>query len=83
MTTTKRGFKTRKEAADELKNLQFLLATGKLDSSPQKAVKKSKSFAEIYDDWLVQYYATVQASTLEKQSELLENINYLAFENIK
>lgn len=71
--TTRRGFKTRKEAAEELKKLQFQLANGDLYSSPQKPVIKSKAFVEVYKDWLIQYETTVQASTLGKTVGIFKN----------
>ncbi|WP_126991290.1 YgjP-like metallopeptidase domain-containing protein [Candidatus Kurthia intestinigallinarum] len=66
--------KINKEAADELKKLQFELANGELISSLLKVpVVKSKTFVEIYTDWLVQYETTVQASTLGKTVGIFKN----------
>ncbi|OXS74005.1 hypothetical protein B1B04_10345 [Lysinibacillus sp. KCTC 33748] len=79
--TTKRGFKTAKEAEIELKRLQYQIANGEIDFAPKKI--EDKFFEEIYEDWLMQYQNTVQLSTLGKTKSIFKNHILPTFRSLK
>lgn len=61
--TTRRGFKTKKEA-------QIALSKLELDFEKNGLQKESKmTFQDVYDLWVVNYEHTVKESTFVKQTE--------------
>lgn len=69
--TTRRGFKTRREANIELSRLK----TNWLDDLEKQMLekKKKKTYSEIYDLWIEEYKTTVKESTLYKTEQLFKN----------
>lgn len=58
--TTRRGFKTKKEAQLSLARLKLEIENGNFKK------EQAETFQEIYDIWMEQYPLTVEASTLRK-----------------
>lgn len=58
--TTRRGFKTKKEAQLELARLQLEIDKGTYVRPP------AETYREVYDLWVVQYENTVEESTFMK-----------------
>ncbi|MER2107655.1 MAG: Arm DNA-binding domain-containing protein [Solibacillus sp.] len=59
--TTRRGFKTKKEAQLELARLQLEIDKGTYIRPP------AETYREVYDLWTVQYENTVEESTFSKR----------------
>ena len=59
--TTRRGFKTRKEAELQLARLRI-----KIDKGEFKAKKQNYTFRELYEIWIESYEPTVEESTFVK-----------------
>ncbi|MFJ7971743.1 tyrosine-type recombinase/integrase [Psychrobacillus sp. NPDC096389] len=67
MTTTRRGFKTRKEAQDALAELKVQVNNG---TYKKQAVE---TYEDIYHIWIDHYENTVQDSTFLKTSRIFKN----------
>jgi len=67
MTTTRRGFKTKREAQDALTELRIQVNNG---TYKKQAVE---TYEEIYDIWVDHYENTVQDSTFLKTSRIFKN----------
>lgn len=65
--TTRRGFKTQKEA----KLAEIRLQTMILEDEKEKY--KPKTFREVYDQWLIEYEKNVAGSTLLKTKRIFKN----------
>lgn len=66
-TTTRRGFKTKKEANLALSRLQLAV-----DKQGGLEVKKDVLFSELYSEWHDQYINTVRESTDEKKQRIFK-----------
>lgn len=76
--TTKRGFKTQREANLELSRLKL----NWLDDLKAKYEKMEiKTFEQVYESWLKEYAATVKESTLYKSEQLFNHHILPAFGN--
>lgn len=64
--TTRRGFKTKKEAQLSLARLKLEIENGNFKK------EQAETFQEIYDIWMEQYPLTVEASTLRKTLSTFE-----------
>lgn len=64
--TTRRGFKTRKEANLEIARLKLNFEEGEYGT-----VKKRMTFNEVYELWLPIYETTVKESTFQMQSDVI------------
>ncbi|HEM1908177.1 TPA: Arm DNA-binding domain-containing protein, partial [Listeria monocytogenes] len=60
--TTRRGFKTEREAKMELKRIEMQI----FEEGGLKTQKKALKFEEVYSTWLELYTQTVKESTLER-----------------
>ena len=67
MRTTRRGFKTKKEAELELARIKLQVASGEYRKEP------AETFKEVYELWLLQYENTVEQSTFVKTVSLFNN----------
>ena len=69
--TTRRGFKSSREASIELARLK----TNWLDEIEKEMArkKKKKTYEQIYDLWIEEYKTTVKESTLYKTEQLFDN----------
>lgn len=67
MTTTRRGFKTKKEALDALAELRVQLNNG---TYKKQAIE---TYEDIYHIWIDHYENTVQDSTFLKTSRIFKN----------
>lgn len=69
--TTRRGFKTKREANIELARLK----TNWLDDLEKEMAEKNKkkTYEQIFDLWIEEYKTTVKESTLYKTEQLFEN----------
>lgn len=65
--TTKRGFKTQKEAKIAEARLQTEYAEGLTTAD------KPKTFQQVYDQWIIEYEKTVRGSTLLKTKRIFKN----------
>ena len=65
--TTKRGFKTRKEAELALSRIKIQVSEGTYRQS------RAETFQELYDLWIVQYEKTVEESTFVKTFGYFKN----------
>lgn len=65
--TTKRGFKTRKEAELALYRIKIEVSKGTYRK------ERAETFQELYDLWIVQYEKTVQESTFVKTTGIFNN----------
>ncbi|WP_333558745.1 site-specific integrase [Enterococcus diestrammenae] len=65
--TTKRGFKTQKEAKIAEARLQTEYAEGLTTAD------KPKTFQQVYDQWIIEYEKTVRGSTLLKTTRIFKN----------
>lgn len=65
-TTTRRGFKTKREAKIALSELELNKTKGKLTNSNPSII----TFEEVYNNWLEQYKNTVKESTFVVQKKL-------------
>jgi integrase len=65
--TTKRGFKTRKEAELALARIKLDVANGTYQQ------ERAETYQELYDLWIVQYEKTVEESTFVKTIGLFKN----------
>ena len=65
--TTRRGFKTKKEAQLELARLQLEIDKGTYVRPP------AETYREVYDLWVVQYENTVEESTFMKTLSIFKN----------
>lgn len=75
--TTRRGFKTKKEAQLELTKVQLEYEKNGLNKS------KELTFQEIYDLWIVNYEQTVKESSFVKTKEQFKNHILPAFGTFK
>lgn len=66
-STTRRGFKTRKEAQDALNQLQFEVYSGTFKK------RQSETYRDIYELWVEQYENTVEESTFVKTTSIFKN----------
>ncbi|MGY3748108.1 site-specific integrase [Vagococcus salmoninarum] len=73
--TTRRGFRTKKEAKIALSRLELSAKDGTLTT------EKKYSFAEVKDMWLLQYKETVRESTFITVNYLFDKHILLAFSN--
>lgn len=67
LSTTRRGFKSRKEAQDAFKQLQFEVNT----NSYKK--RQAETYRDIYDIWVEHYENTVEESTYVKTMSIFKN----------
>ncbi|MEK4180080.1 site-specific integrase [Aeribacillus sp. FSL K6-1121] len=67
MRTTRRGFKTKKEAELELARIKLQVASGEYRK------ERAETFKEVYELWLLQYENTVEQSTFVKTVSLFNN----------
>lgn len=67
MRTTRRGFKTKKEAELELARIKLQVASGEYRK------ERVETFKEVYELWLLQYENTVEQSTFVKTVSLFNN----------
>lgn len=75
--TTRRGFKTKKEAEKAYRELIYEFDKGLLPSS------SSQTYQDIYDLWIEAYKATVKESTLQKTISMFKNHILPAFGHLK
>ncbi|MGE7910775.1 tyrosine-type recombinase/integrase [Lysinibacillus xylanilyticus] len=66
-TTTRRGFKTKKEAELALSKIKIQVSEGTYRSS------RAETYQEVYDLWIVQYEKTVEESTFVKTVGYFKN----------
>src|SRR5699024_5575503 len=66
--TTRRGFKTKKEASLALARLRIEIDNGDYSSN-----KKPETYQEIYELWVKHYENTVEESTFVKTTRLFKN----------
>lgn len=66
-STTRRGFKTRKEAQDALNQLQFEVYSGTFKK------RQSETYRDIYIMWVENYENTVEESTFVKTMNIFKN----------
>ncbi|MGE7751593.1 Arm DNA-binding domain-containing protein [Lysinibacillus fusiformis] len=71
LTTTRRGFKSRKEAQDARKQLQLELYSGTYKK------QQYEMYQDIYNMWVEQYENSVEESTFVKLSVSLKITFYL------
>lgn len=76
--TTKRGFKSRKEANLAIADLKINWLN---DLKKEHEKKEEKTFTDIYESWLNEYRQTVKESTLMKTERLFKNHILPAFGN--
>lgn len=69
-TTTRQGFKTKREASIALKRIQSDVADGSYFGIQDKA---KMTFKDVYDQWRESYKKTVSESTLLKNDGMFEN----------
>lgn len=67
MRTTRRGFKTKKEAELALARIKLQVASGEFRK------ERAETFKEVYELWLLQYENTVEQSTFVKTVSLFDN----------
>ncbi|WP_240511939.1 site-specific integrase [Paludifilum halophilum] len=67
MRTTRRGFKTKKEAELALARIKLQVASGEFRK------ERAETFKEVYGLWLLQYENTVEQSTFVKTVSLFDN----------
>lgn len=67
MTTTRRGFKSRKEAQDAMNQLQFEVYNGTYKK------QQYETYQDIYDSWVAHYENTVEESTFVKTVGIFKN----------
>lgn len=67
ITTTRRGFKTQKEAKNAEAKLQVDYQNNLLKKN------KPKTYQEVYDMWIIEYEKTVRGSTLLKTKRIFTN----------
>ncbi|MDY0406502.1 site-specific integrase [Virgibacillus sp. 179-BFC.A HS] len=67
MRTTRRGFKTKKEAELALARIKLQVASGEFRK------ERAETFKEVYELWLLQYENTVEQSTFVKTVSLFNN----------
>lgn len=67
MRTTRRGFKTKKEAELALARIKLQVASGEFRK------ERAETFKEVYELWLLQYENTVEQSTFIKTVSLFDN----------
>lgn len=67
LSTTRRGFKTRKEAQDAFNQLQFEVQSGTYRK------RQSETYRDIYDMWVEHYENTVEESTYVKTISIFKN----------
>lgn len=65
--TTKRGFKTRKDAELALARIKLDVAKGTYQQ------ERAETYQEVYDLWVVQYEKTVEESTFVKTTGIFKN----------
>jgi Site-specific recombinase XerD len=68
--TTRRGFRTIKEATMELKRLEYLTTQGMIE---QKNPNENITFNQVYKEWFSSYINTVRESTWYKRQRMFEN----------
>ena len=67
LSTTRRGFKTRKEAQEALKQLQLEVYSGTYKK------RQSETYHDIYEMWIEHYQNTVEESTFVKTKSIFKN----------
>lgn len=67
LSTTRRGFKTRKQAQDALKQLQFEVHSGTYKK------RQSETYRDIYNMWIEHYENTIEESTFVKTTSIFKN----------
>lgn len=67
LSTTRRGFKSRKEAQEALNQLQFEVYSGTFKK------RQYESYRDIYDLWVEHYENTVEESTFVKTMSIFKN----------
>ncbi|MBD8033815.1 site-specific integrase [Solibacillus merdavium] len=65
--TTRRGFKTKREAEHALTKIKFEVSQGTYKSS------RAETFQDVYDLWIIQYEKTVEESTFVKTIGYFKN----------
>lgn len=75
--TTRRGFKTRKQAELALARIKLELANGTYKQ------KRAETYQQVYDLWIKQYEKTVEESTFVKTESLFRNHILPAMGNYK